>query len=117
MDPSMVNTLDDAFGKAVQCAEHYEISKDIFFFEQKTEYEVRISDWSSDVCASDLSICIRESSNAAKPHSYGESFSADGRLEPSRLPITIRAMPMQVATTRNSRVGRYSASTLASLGY
>src|SRR3546814_3709984 len=25
-----------------------------FFFEQKTAYEVRISDWSSDVCSSDL---------------------------------------------------------------
>src|SRR3546814_5595081 len=25
-----------------------------FFFEQKTAYELRISDWSSDVCSSDL---------------------------------------------------------------
>src|SRR3546814_7047053 len=29
-----------------------------FFFKQKTAYEMRISDWSSDVCSSDLSrIC------------------------------------------------------------
>src|SRR3546814_3116704 len=27
-----------------------------FFFKQKTAYEVRISDWSSDVCSSDLGI-------------------------------------------------------------
>src|SRR3546814_10688164 len=27
-----------------------------FFFKQKTAYEVRISDWSSDVCSSDLYI-------------------------------------------------------------
>src|SRR3546814_6300751 len=27
-----------------------------FFFKQKTEYEMRISDWSSDVCSSDLEI-------------------------------------------------------------
>src|SRR3546814_2569926 len=27
-----------------------------FFFKQKTAYEVRISDWSSDVCSSDLDI-------------------------------------------------------------
>src|SRR3546814_1886356 len=27
---------------------------DVFFFKQKTAYEVRISDWSSDVCSSDL---------------------------------------------------------------
>src|SRR3546814_11771009 len=29
-----------------------------FFFKQKTAYEMRISDWSSDVCSSDLSIKI-----------------------------------------------------------
>src|SRR3546814_7974871 len=27
-----------------------------FFFKQKTAYDVRISDWSSDVCSSDLRI-------------------------------------------------------------
>src|SRR3546814_1191786 len=27
-----------------------------FFFKQKTAYEMRISDWSSDVCSSDLDI-------------------------------------------------------------
>src|SRR3546814_6765678 len=27
-----------------------------FFFKQKTAYEVRISDWSSDVCSSDLMV-------------------------------------------------------------
>src|SRR3546814_8000557 len=29
----------------------------IFFFKQKTAYEMRISDWSSDVCSSDLRRC------------------------------------------------------------
>src|SRR3546814_14192375 len=28
-----------------------------FFFKQKTAYEMRISDWSSDVCSSDLIAC------------------------------------------------------------
>src|SRR3546814_16233395 len=28
--------------------------RDLFFVKQKTAYEVRISDWSSDVCSSDL---------------------------------------------------------------
>src|SRR3546814_2789367 len=28
----------------------------LFFFKQKTAYEMRISDWSSDVCSSDLAI-------------------------------------------------------------
>src|SRR3546814_9723579 len=29
-----------------------------FFFKQKTAYEVRISDWSSDVCSSDLTAIL-----------------------------------------------------------
>src|SRR3546814_1050336 len=29
-----------------------------FFFKQKTAYEMRISDWSSDVCSSDLDLWI-----------------------------------------------------------
>src|SRR3546814_8879202 len=30
-----------------------------FFFKQKTAYEMRISDWSSDVCSSDLPVADR----------------------------------------------------------
>src|SRR3546814_4275042 len=29
-----------------------------FFFKHKTAYDVRISDWSSDVCSSDLFYCM-----------------------------------------------------------
>src|SRR3546814_2168340 len=36
-----------------------------FFFKQKTAYEMRISDWSSDVCSSDL--------DHRDPH-FGEDF-------------------------------------------
>src|SRR3546814_5823284 len=31
----------------------------MFFFKQKTAYEMRISDWSSDVCSSDLNPALR----------------------------------------------------------
>src|SRR3546814_4785553 len=31
-----------------------------FFFKQKTAYEMRISDWSSDVCSSDLAAVLAE---------------------------------------------------------
>src|SRR3546814_2027014 len=31
----------------------------VFFVKQKTAYEMRISDWSSDVCSSDLSTGMR----------------------------------------------------------
>src|SRR3546814_19489111 len=30
----------------------------VFFFKQKTAYEMRISDWSSDVCSSDLTLGV-----------------------------------------------------------
>src|SRR3546814_1897370 len=33
----------------------YNLLSCVFFFKQKTAYEMRISDWSSDVCSSDLS--------------------------------------------------------------
>src|SRR3546814_9131603 len=32
-----------------------------FFFKQKTAYEMRISDWSSDVCSSDLRVIEHQS--------------------------------------------------------
>src|SRR3546814_2231323 len=32
--------------------------KSVFFFKQKTAYELRISDWSSDVCSSDLLLAV-----------------------------------------------------------
>src|SRR3546814_3743922 len=38
-------------GKFIQCMGLFVV---IFFFKQKTAYEMRISDWSSDVCSSDL---------------------------------------------------------------
>src|SRR3546814_8647461 len=30
------------------------VARPLFFFKQKTAYELRISDWTSDVCSSDL---------------------------------------------------------------
>src|SRR3546814_5710469 len=48
-----------------------------FFFKQKTEYDMRISDWSSDVCSSDL---LRDS--------IGELASLP-ILTPSRQQITL----------------------------
>src|SRR3546814_7473849 len=42
----------------------------VFFFKQKTAYEMRISDWSSDVCSSDLARQY-ESEGEGKPRSLG----------------------------------------------
>src|SRR3546814_5930067 len=36
----------------------------MFFFKQKTAYEMRISDWSSDVCSSDL-VAVQQAQQGA----------------------------------------------------
>src|SRR3546814_6887085 len=38
-----------------------------FFFKQKTAYEMRISDWSSDVCSSDLHVAVGQQFAALVP--------------------------------------------------
>src|SRR3546814_2119392 len=43
----------------VFCISTFIVIKFFFFFKQKTAYEMRISDWSSDVCSSDLRAIIR----------------------------------------------------------
>src|SRR3546814_1493844 len=67
-----------------------------FFFKQKTAYEMRISDWSSDVCSSDLAI-------------------ADGRLSCIFCRGTSRAVPIRVRSAdprplapRRLEIGRAS---------
>src|SRR3546814_1769505 len=49
-----------------------------FFFKQKTAYEMRISDWSSDVCSSDLP------GTARKP-----AFLKSASLQPSNFDGTL----------------------------
>src|SRR3546814_19231432 len=44
-----------------------------FFFKQKTAYEMRISDWSSDVCSSDLGKVLDQFSNPDNPRAHIES--------------------------------------------
>src|SRR3546814_7470514 len=43
----------------------------VFFFKQKTAYEMRISDWSSDVCSSDLLIEASPQRRRGRRHGYG----------------------------------------------
>src|SRR3546814_9425994 len=51
----------------------------IFFFKQKTAYEMRISDWSSDVCSSDLKLGFKQA------------------RELEQLPARIEALEMRIA--------------------
>src|SRR3546814_6601026 len=58
-----------------------------FFFKQKTAYELRISDWSSDVCSSDLSLVFtrvsRENMCVALP--IGHPYSSQECIDPQQL--------------------------------
>src|SRR3546814_1560281 len=48
----------------------------VFFFKQKTAYEMRISDWSSDVCSSDLPVSrVVEGTDVAIFRVNGELFA------------------------------------------
>src|SRR3546814_5604823 len=48
-----------------------------FFFKQKTAYEMRISDWSSDVCSSDL--CQQyQNRHRSEPEHIGQAEPALG---------------------------------------
>src|SRR3546814_7500854 len=52
-----------------------------FFFKQKTAYEMRISDWSSDVCSSDLSFFPKP---AYRPvEQVGTDLAAQAAQEPA----------------------------------
>src|SRR3546814_7599083 len=78
-----------------------------FFFKQKTAYEMRISDWSSDVCSSDLScLCDRDD-----PHLAGSSDGQPVRaLSPARLAARrARSLVPDPRTTTAQRAGNVRA--------
>src|SRR3546814_8939428 len=74
--------------------ESVDVSMSVFFVKQKTAYEMRISDWSSDVCASDLG-----SRRAGSPPRAGRRVAgAAGRPPPAPAPG-----PSGTATSRPAR--------------
>src|SRR3546814_3929217 len=82
-----------------------------FFFKQKTAYDMRISDWSSDVCSSDLLFFqISERRGAREKRSLGSSFY-------DRSAATIRNIGRSSSACRRSeerRVGKECVSTCRS---
>src|SRR3546814_8526958 len=61
-----------------------------FFFKQKPAYDMRISDWSSDVCSSDLEVDDRRRSRRGhaarqigRSRAGGQSAGVKGALSPS----------------------------------
>src|SRR3546814_2267208 len=55
----------------------------MFFFKQKTAYELRISDWSSDVCSSDLPVRLCGGMDRRAPHE--ESDDRHGSVDRRRI--------------------------------
>src|SRR3546814_12810910 len=90
-----------------------------FFFKQKTAYEMRISDWSSDVCSSDLSKWSRPSARAGWARRWARCCR---RWPPCcrswirgwrRTPIARRCCPDR---SEERRVGKECVSTCRSRG-
>src|SRR3546814_3358649 len=73
-----------------------------FFFKQKTAYEMRISDWSSDVCSSDLLVGRLKSTRQQDLLRFVDPVSQ--RTLALRPDIT--AQVGRIATTRMARVPR-----------
>src|SRR3546814_10783866 len=74
------------------------IGRYVFFFKQKTAYEMRISDWSSDVCSSDLlrqRPCARHGAFAQR---HEIDFERDHRM--AQVQRTLQAR-MQLADPAN----------------
>src|SRR3546814_1018402 len=68
-----------------------------FFFKQKTAYEMRISDWSSDVCSSDLLAHGRLGHGDAGQEFDQAGGAAGELLKPLPLPIRDEARDQAAA--------------------
>src|SRR3546814_3017172 len=95
-----------------------------FFFKQKTAYEMRISDWSSDVCSSDLrfelgqidrQIVRGEGEHAWRPIS-GRVVDQGAVGQPEDDDVGIVGGEELAARSEERRVGKECVSTCRSRG-
>src|SRR3546814_7432759 len=78
----------------------------LFFFKQKTAYEMRISDWSSDVCSSDLPdrvVIGIEDERARAP------------LEEVYRPLSLNKAPIVFTRRRTSELIKYAANAFLAM--
>src|SRR3546814_5190048 len=73
--------------------------QEVFFFKQKTAYEMRISDWSSDVCSSDLG-CGMASSETASAASVAVSGAIS--IAPATTAMAGKSLPGMAAICRSA---------------
>src|SRR3546814_5603469 len=85
----------------------------VFFFKQKTAYEMRISDWSSDVCSSDLLRVTLVESNGKKARFLREAVRTLGldnaQVAESRAEALARPGAFDAITARAMEIGRASS--------
>src|SRR3546814_2980082 len=84
-----------------------------FFFKQKTAYEMRISDWSSDVCSSDLLVLMATTPSVNAP-GIGWAALRDDDMLASGLKLPT-ATPLGLAYQAAAMAGWTSAAMLPSL--
>src|SRR3546814_16474662 len=73
-----------------------------FFFKQKTAYEMRISDWSSDVCSSDLpQRVMRDRAHLARQRQFAENDGVGGHR-----PLAARRDPRRRDRAVRGRIGQ-----------
>src|SRR3546814_1034983 len=77
-----------------------------FFFKQKTAYEMRISDWSSDVCSSDLIKALDESSHTLLEAAEAQQAAERGAEDALRQGEARHAQTGEaLASAREARAG------------
>src|SRR3546814_9844316 len=82
----------------------------VFFFKQKTAYEMRISDWSSDVCSSDLG--FSEFADALKSIQQADLVSLESRDGDELVKLTEKGERVAAsARSEERRVGTECVST------
>src|SRR3546814_1787260 len=86
-----------------------------FFFKQKTAYEMRISDWSSDVCSSDLAILQRPDRSAGAVEALDHRLRHQQRIfqngrrdEHLGLLAKMKALRATLAGNIDAEIGRAS---------
>src|SRR3546814_10307876 len=83
----------------------------VFFFKQKTAYEMRMSDWSSDVCSSDL---LQDALHDHQPQPPAvRTMLAQGRCAGEQ-PCAHLGRDAQASRTEERRVGNECVSTCRS---
>src|SRR3546814_3892515 len=102
----------------VVCTIVFNIS--FFFFKQKTAYEMRISDWSSDVCSSDLARWAEDGwfeleTVAAEPFDdFTQRFLAAARSGSHDVILVSHILFGSVRRSEERRVGKECVSTCRS---